>query len=802
MNEIVADCQEALRQLRRAPGFSLLATGLLAVGLGSTVATYSLFHSIVLSPLPYANPSEIVVFRSLNHAKAIDQESISPADFRDITERTQSLSVVGGVRADFIAYTPRDGNPSQFITGLVTAGLFDVFGVQPKLGRTFRDDEFSFSSARTVILSEPTWERHFGGEADILGKTILLDDQPHTVIGVMPESFREPTFVDVWLPFPEESPEYFARDSRHWSGFGRIASGRNLTMAQTEIRSISADLAREYPESNRDWVATVQLMQEQRTAGIRTSLVLLLGAVGLVLLIVCFNLANLLLARSIARFPELGVRLALGTTPHRLARVVVAESVFLALVGSVVGAALAAVVLPIIANRIPPVLLPRAHEVALQPSALLIGIAAAVISALICSGLPAWHLARANVSQWLKDGASRGSTGGGLSRWQSPLVSGQVALTVTVLASAMLLMQSLVRLNQVPPGFEPKDVLTLRLSPPQTRYETNEELNLYYDNILRVVSEVPGVSSAAINASAPLNGITLTFPSWKEGVSVDQTNAVDAVYAPVSEDFFETLRIPVHAGRTFTEFDKQENAAVAIINEAYARQAFPGENPIGKRVFLMPWMGQVYREIVGIVGDTKQTLLSEPPPPQIYVPDEQMPWFFSTLLIRLDRVNAANDVVAALRAHDSSLPVSPVALEENIAAGSTQSRLYAYLFAGFAALALGLSALGLHASLRFSLEQRTHEIGVRMALGATPHSIRNLMLGRAGRLTGIGLGIGTVLALPITFLLRSRLYGIGSSDPLTYITLIILIATVTALTALPLARRATRIDPASILQDS
>jgi len=802
MKELIADCSEALRQLRRAPGFTLLATGLLAIGLGSTVAIYSLFHSIVLSPLPYANPSEIVVFRSFNHAKAIDQESISPADFRDIAERTQSLSVAGGMRADFIAYTPREGNPIQLINGVVTAGLFEVFGVQPKLGRTFREDEFSFSSARTVILSEPTWERHFGGDANILGESILLDDQPHTVIGIMPESFREPTFVDLWLPFPDESPEYFARDSRHWSGFGRIDDAYNLTMARTEIGSIAADLAQEYPQTNRDWGATVQLLQEQRTAGIRTSLVLLLGAVGLVLLVVCFNLANLLLARSIARFPELGVRLALGTTPHRLARIVVAESVILALVGSVMGAVIAAVVLPIIADRIPPFLLPRAHEVTLQPTALLVGLAAALVSALICSGLPAWNLARANVSQWLKDGASRGSTGGSLSRWQSPLVSGQVALTVTVLAAAMLLMQSLVRLNQVPPGFDPDDVLTLRLSPPPTRYETNEELNLYYDNILRVVSEVPGVSSAAINASAPLNGVTLTFPSWKEGVVVDQSTAIDAVYAPVSEDFFKTLRIPVHSGRAFTEFDRPENAPVAIINESYARQAFPGENPIGKRVMLMPWMGQIYREIVGIVGDTKQTLLSEPPPPQIYVPDDQMPWFFSTLMIRLDRANAANDVVAALRAHDSTLPVSPTSMQENIAVGSTQSRLYAYLFAGFAALALSLSALGLHASLRFSLEQRTREIGVRMALGATPASVRNLMLGRAGRLTGIGLAIGTVLALPTTFLMRSRLYGIGPSDPLTYLALMFLIAAVTALTALPLARRATRIDPASILQDS
>jgi predicted permease len=802
MNELVADFQTALRQLRRAPGFSTLAISLLAIGLGSTVAIYSLFYSIVLQPLPYTDPAKLVTFRALNHVKAIDQEGVSPADFRDIIERSQNFAHLGALRPNFIAYTADDRPPTQLITGLVTENLFDVFGVQAKIGRTFNAEEFSFSAPRTVVLSDEAWQRYFGGRADILGEIVTLDDQPHTVVGIMPASFREPAFVEAWLPFPAESPEYFARDSRFWTGFGRLADGVNTATAATEITGISQDLAREYPESNRNWTASIASLQEARTSDIGTSLLLLLGAVGLILLIVCFNLANLLLSRCIARVGELSIRLALGATPARLARVVVCEGLSLALLGGVLGSAIAAFALPIIANRIPPALLPRAHEVALSPAALGIGLAAALVSALLCSALPAWYLGRANINQWLKDSSARGATNSGIAKWQSPLVSGQVALTVTVLAAAMLLMQSLVRLNQVPPGFNAENVLALRLSPPLTRYETNDELSRYYDDMIKVVQAVPGVASAAINASAPLNGITLAYPSWRQGTSTDADNALEAVYAPISDDFFRTLQIPVHSGRTFTEFDQADGAPVCVVNEIYARRMFPDGNAIGQSVMILPWMGAIYREIVGIVGDTKQTLLSEPPPPQIYVPDEQMPWFFSTLLVRLDRPSVANAVTAALRAHDNTLPVMVTSLSENISQSSTTSRLYAYLFTAFAGLALGLSAFGLHASLRFSLEQRVKEIAIRIALGASPTSIRQLLLGRAGRLTGIGLAIGTALAIPASFLLRGNLYGIAPSDPVTYLLLIGLIAGVTTLTALPIAYRASRIPPATVLQSS
>ena len=802
MNAVLHDLNTALRQLRRAPGFAALASLLLAVGLGATISAYSLFHSIVLQPLPYPEPEQLVVLRSLNAAKAIDQEGVSATDLRDFQNRSRSFAALGGYRPNFAAYNPLNGEPAQWVTSLVTGGVFDALRPTPQLGRLFAADEFSLSSNRTLVLSDAAWERYFNRRPDILNSTILVDNQPHTVIGVMPATFREPAFVDAWLPFPEESPEYFARDSRYWTGIGRVAPGTSIAVATAEIETLSRDLAREFPDSNRDWSATTRSLLEQRVTSMRAGLLLLLGTVALVLLIVCANLANLLLARSLTKMPELGIRLALGATTTRLARVVAAESLLLALLGGLLGIGLSALALPAIAAHIPPALLPRAHEVALQPAAIVVGLAASLACAVLCALLPAWRLARADVNQWLKEGSTRGATNPVTRRWQTALVTGQIALTVAVLASALLLMRSLASLQATAPGFSPQNVVMVRLAPPPDRYETNEELARYYDNLIDEVKTVPGVRSAAVNASTPLTGITLTYPSWREGTTTDAASALDAVYAPVSPEFFATLQLPLQRGRFFTEFDHADGAPVAIINAAYARRMFPGRDPVGQRVMLIPWMGGIYREVVGVVGDTRQTSLSELPPPQIYVPQTQMPWFFSTLLVRIDNPSVVPAVRAALRRADATLPIEPQLLEDAIAQGTTLQRLQTFLLGGFAAFALALSAFGLYASLRFTLAQTLPEIGIRLALGATPGSIRALILGRVARLVGIGLGIGLVIALPATHALRSQLYGIGPADPLSYVLLILTLAGTALLTALPVAHRASRVNPVSILHSA
>ncbi|WP_221029437.1 ADOP family duplicated permease [Actomonas aquatica] len=802
MNAVLHDLHTALRQLRRAPGFATLAILMLATGLGATITAYSLFHSIVLQPLPYPEPERLVVLRALNTSKAIDQEGVSATDLRDFQDRTTSFAALGGYRPNFAAYNPTDGDPAQWVTSLVTGGLFDALRPTPQLGRLFSPDEFSFAAERTVIISDAAWERYFNRRPDILNTTVLLDDQPHTVIGIMPATFREPAFVDAWLPFPAESPEYFARDSRYWTAIGRLAPDANPAVAATEIESLSHDLAREYPDSNRDWSATTRSLLEQRVTAMRSGLLLLLGTVALVLLIVCANLANLLLARALAKLPELGIRLSLGATASRLARVVAAESLILALIGGLLGAGFAAIALPAVAQHIPPALLPRAHEVALQPAAIGVGLAAALLCAALCALLPAWRLARANVNLWLKEGSSRGSTNPATRRWQAVLVVGQITLTVAVLAAALLLMRSLVQLQSTPTGFSPENVVLVRLAPPPSRYETNEDLARYYEDLIDAAEAVPGVRSAAVNASTPLTGITLTYPSWREGTTTDATNALDAVYAPVSPDFFTTVQLPLQRGRLLNDFDNADGAPVAVVNEAYARRMFPGRDALGQRIMIVSFMGPIYREIVGIVADTRQNNLSDAPPPQVYVPHTQMPWFFSTLLVRIERPSVVPAVRSALRAADPTLPVEPQLLEDAIAQGTTLQRLQSYLLGGFAAFALSLSAFGLYASLRFTLAQTLPEIGIRLALGATPGGIRALILGRVGKLVGTGFALGLLVAFPVSHALRAQLYGIGPADPLSYVALLLTLSLTALLTALPLAHRAARTDPTTILHSA
>jgi putative ABC transport system permease protein len=800
MSRLFSEFRDAFRQLRRSPGFSLLAIALLAIGLGATIAVFSLTYAIVLRPLPFREPATLVGFRATNSAKTITQDGHSASDFRDYADRAQSFSGLMAYRPNFAAYT-RPGEPSlRLITSLVTENFFTVLGVNPALGRTFNPDEFNLGSARAVVLSHGAWRRLFGGQRSAVGQSMILDDQPHTIIGVMPESFREPDFVDAWVAFPREAPEYFARDSRFWTVIGRLRPGVTAASASAEMRNLAADLARQYPDTNRDWSSTVLPLHELRTQAMREVLGLLTGAVLLVLAIACLNLANLLLARGLSRLQELAVRLALGATPVQLARRVLIESTLLSLVGGLAGCGVAAVALRVLVTRLPAGLLPRSQEVALHPPALAFALGVSLVTGLIFGLLPALQILRSDVNTLLKSGGTRGSSNAFAGRIQSLLVAGQVALSFVVLAASLLLMKSLARLQNVNPGFDAAGVLTLRLAPPTNRYETNLELAQYYEQLITAAAEVPGVSAAAVNASAPLGGVTLQYPFWVEGRARNEIGADEAVYAPVSEDYFATLKLPLNRGRVFTPRDNETGAPVAIINETLARRIFPGENPLGRRVLLLPWLSDQYREIVGVVVDTCQDNLSSPPPAQIYVPQRQMPWFFSTLLVRLSRPDAARAVQVALRRADPTLPFSPTTLAHNSHVSTTRPRLYATLFGLFAAAALGLSALGIYASMSFTTGRRTREIGIRMALGARPDVVHGMILRESAMMLGYGLLIGSLLAILVGKLVGHLLYQVEAMDPIAFTIAPTVLAVAAFLACYLPARRATKVDPVVALR--
>lgn len=800
MSRLLSELADALRQIRRTPGFSLLAIALLAIGLGSTTAIFSLAYAIVLRPLPYQEPQRLVGFQATNTAKAIVQEGHSASDFRDYAERSRSFAGLMAYRPNFASYTRPGESPVRLVSALTTEDFLTTLGVKPVVGRGFRPEEFSLTAEHVVVLSHAAWRRLFNAEPAAIGRTMLLDDQPHTVIGVMPLEFREPEFVDIWLPFPREAPEYFARDSRFWNIIGRLRPDATVASAQAELNVIAADLARQYADTNRDWSTRLTPLHELRTRAMRHALVLLAGAVGLVLAIACLNLANLLLSRGLSRLQDLAIRLALGATPWQLARRVLLESTLLALFGGIAGCGLAVAALQILVSRLPAGLVPRSHEIGLHAPAVGFALAVSLGTGVLFGLLPALQVLRTDVHAVLKNAGARGSTGSLGARLQRILVIGQVALSFVVLVASFLLMKSLVTLQGVNPGFDPRQVLTLRLAPPVNRYETNLELAQYYERLITEVSAVPGVESAAVNASAPLCGITLQYPFWIEGRPRSEVGADDAVYAPVSEEYFRTLKQPLHRGRAFDARDNEKGAPVAIINETLARRIFGTENPLGRRVMLLPWLSSQYREIVGVVADTRQRDLSSTPPAQIYVPQRQMPWFFSTLLVRLARPDAARAVQAALNRIDPTLPFVPTTLESNIGLTATQPRLYATLFGLFAVIALGLSAFGIYASLSFTTRRRTRELGIRMALGSTPADVLRLVLADAGRLTAWGVGIGGVAALLVSTLLRGLLYGVQPGDPWVYAGLLVLMPAVALAAATPTALRAAAVPPTRALQ--
>ena len=792
----------AARHLSRAPGFALLAIAMLALGIGANVAIFSIFQSIILRPLPYPDQERLVGFKSLNSAKALTQPALSLTDFRDFKERVQSYEALAAYRPDFTGYAPQGADPVQLVVGKVTEEFFATFRVRPQLGRAFNAAEFSLGAPRSVVLSHAAWRRHFAQRASVIGETILLDNEPATVIGVMPEDFREPEFVDAWLPFPVEAPENLARDSRFWATVGRLKPGTTLAAAQAEAVGIAAALATEYPNTNRGWSVAVQPLLAMRVGGLRSSLVLLVGAVGLVLLIACVNLANLLLARGVSRLQELAVRLALGATPQTLARTVLLESLLLSLLGGGAGIALAAVGLPALTSQLPPGLIPRSASIGVDGTALLFAVIVSVLTGLIFGLLPAWQVLRANVNELLKSGGARGGSSRFAASVQGTLIASQVALTLIVLTGAGLLMQSLLTMQRTAPGFDPANVLTLRISPPPSRWDNLQQLGDYYERVLAEIRREPGVATVALNSSAPLTGITLRYPFWVEGRPVEEGNADEAVFNSISPDYFATLRIPVLRGRGFTDADDLKAAAsrpVCVINQTMAKRLFGETDPIGKRLRTMPWMVRGWREVVGVVGDVKQDSQADEATPQLYVPSRQSPWFFTIVLVRTTGTSAAT-IQNAMRRADPTLTMSISTMEANLTRSATQPRLRAALFGLFAAVALGLSAFGIYASIAFSVGQRTREIGVRMALGAAPADILRWVLGRAARLAGLGVTAGLAGALGVAQLLRGVLYGVAPTDPLVLGALLLFLPTVVLAAAYLPARRAARLSPTRALQ--
>jgi putative ABC transport system permease protein len=797
---MINDLRYALRQLIRSPGFAAVTILTLALGIGACTAIFSVVNAVLLRPLDYPDPARLVVIRE-TQLPDFPEFSVSPPNYLDWEKQTKSFESLAAYAGSRLNLTG-DGEPQQLIGVKATAHYFDVYGIKPALGRTFLPEEDAPGKNHVVVLSFPFWQRVFGGAADVVGRPIQLNGEPYTVVGVAPLGFGIASKVDAWMPMAFD-PKETANDNRgahYLSVAGRLRQGVTVAQAEAELKVLAAQLATQYPDSNKGWGVFMMPLQDYSVRDVRTVLYTLLGAVGCVLLIACANIANLLLARATARHREISIRAALGASRARLVRQLLTESVFLALCGGLAGMLLARWGLDALL-ALAPANLPRVAEIHLDAGVLIFSLALSVITGVVFGIAPAWLAARADVNEALKQG-SRGSTeGGARGRLRSALVVLEVTFTLMLLGGAGLLARSFMQLAHVDPGFTPENATVLRLSLPQKKYALPEQQTAFANALIERVKTLPGVQAAGLTHSMPLvSDYVLGFNI--EGRPVAPSDLPNTNYYAVTPEYFRAMGIRLVRGRVFTAQDDAKAPRVAIINETLARQHFPNEDPIGKRINITNGP-DAWREIVGIVGDIKQYGVDKATSNQSYEPFAQVPFSSLNIVIRTNGAPAA--LLGAIRptvyAVDKDQPIGAIRpLEEIVADSIARQRFAMTLLTVFSLVALVIAAVGIYGVMAYSVVQRTGEFGIRMALGAQQRDVLRLVLAQGGKLVGLGLLIGLTATLAASRAMGSMLFNTSAQDPLTLGTITLLLGAVALVACLLPAARATKVNPIEALR--
>jgi predicted permease len=799
-----SELRYAVRQLLKSPGFSLVAILGLALGIGANVALFSVVHSVFLRPLPYPEPDRLVRLSSTNDAQQLTRVGFSYPRFLEVQQRQEVFSHLALSAVNAFTLTGR-GDPEQLVGLHASAALLPALGIEPVLGRNFSADEDRPGGERVALVGHGLWQQRFNGDASILGQALTLDGAPYTIIGVLPEAasaFPLNQF-QIWVPRPAEVP-YLIPSQLNNGGFffqavARLRPGVSLLQAREAMNVIAAGYRSANP-ANVDAPSHIEVVPllDDAVGEQRQSYLMLFGAVGCVLLIACANIANLLLARFAGRRKEIAARFALGATRTDVLRQFVTESMVVALLGGAVGLLLAQWSLRALVV-LGADLIPRVLEVGLDPVALGFSLLVTLATGLAIGLLPALQAARVNVQEVLKD-ASRGSTGGG-QRLRAGLLVAEVSLSLVLLIAAGLLLTSFARLQQVEPGFEPEGVFTAQVVLPPQRYE-RDKLVAFYEQLYQRLATLPGSTSAALTDRVPLTGGQTPAPVAVMGRPLPpMSERPHANRHLVSPKYFDTLGIPLRSGRDFDERDSARVPHVAIVNETFARRHFPGEDPIGRT--LITGMGQLPSRIVGVVADVRSTSLNTPPEADYFLPALQRPETFTNIMVRTN-VNAAAMaplVRDALRQVDPDLPLlQPQSLTAAIAQTIAARKLALVLLASFAALALLLASLGVYSVMAHLVAFRTSEIGIRMALGASPGAVMRMVLGHGRRLTLAGIALGVMGALAVSKLMQQALFEVDSADPLIYLAVSTTLLLVAECASWFPARRATRIDPVIALR--
>jgi putative ABC transport system permease protein len=807
---VVQDMKYAVRMLRSSPSFTAVAILTLALGIGANTAIFSVIDSVLLRPLPYQDPTGLVMVWENNSQHPDPHNTVSPPDFLDWQRRNSVFAEMAAL-FDQRANLTGNGVPQEVVLQDVSANFFSVLGVSPILGPGFTAENGQKGHDDVVILSYGFWRERFAGDPAIVGKTVVLNGHPQTIVGVVPQNFswfiKDGSFTgakpQMWSPFVFPASFSDRKDvGRFLTVVARLKPGATVPQAQSQMSSIAARIAEEYPDFNGYWGANVVSVRDQISGDLRPALLILFGAVAFVLLIACANVSSLLLARAAAREREIAVRTAIGASPWRIARQLLTESVLLALIGGGIGVALAVWGTNFLLAASPENLLDL-RSIPIDWRVLAFAAGATLLAGLLFGFLPSYISAHSGISETLKEGG-RGSSAGRRRRFaRSAFVVAQMCLALVLLAGSGLLIRSFVRLVGVDPGFDASHLLTFKVSLPSSKYGKDAACLAFFRQLLTRISALPGVLSVSMNTFPPFSG--LGSATGVHVLSQPERSLMDLPVAAVrviGKDYFPTMQIPLHSGRTFNEQELTEERHVVIINQAFADQYLKGVNPLGqKAVIYMKSLEESKNtpsEIIGVVGDVRQMSLDTPAEPTVYWPHPELVISEMTIVVRTtnDPLALVSAVRSELQQMDPEQPMAAIATMDQLLAGSLSRSRFTMLVLGvFAALALLLACVGIYGVIAYSVTQRTQEFGIRMALGANRRDVLRLVLAQGTRLTLLGIGLGIVAAIIVTRLMATLLYGVSATDPLTFTAVALLLALVALAACYIPARRATRVDP-------
>jgi putative ABC transport system permease protein len=808
MQTLLQDFRYGIRILMKNPGFSAVAVLTLALGIGANTAIFSVVNAVLLRPLPFREPGRLVAVWEGSPKQGYEENPPAAANFLDWRAQNRVFEQMAIFDSYFNRFNLTAGDrPEQVVGVAISANLFQVLGVSPLLGRAFLPEEEQPGRDQVVLLSYGLWQRRFGADPNLVGKAVALNARSCTVVGIMSPGCQFPGGfggivgaynkpADLWVPLALDANAWSQRSSHYLQVIARLKPGKGLEQARAEMNTLQHGIEQQYPNAFVGSHVKLIPLHTQMISGIRPALLVLLGAVAFVLLIACANVANLLLARARARHREMAIRAALGASRSRVIRQLLTESLPLAILGGVLGTLLALWGMEILVAASPGDI-PRIKEVQIDDWVLGFTLLVSVLTGMIFGLAPALEASRPNLNESLREGGRSATEGLHRNRIQSLLVVGEVALALMLLAGAGLMIQSFLRLQQVDPGFRTGRLLTLDLTLPDAKYSKEQQQADFFRQLLARIQTLPGVQSVGAATALPLTGNRENYGIGIEGRPPEPLEKMPtAEYRAISPDYFGTLGIPLLKGRTFTERDRKDSPPVAVINESLARRYFADEEPLGKRLLI--GHGRSQPQIVGVVGDVRHLGLDAEIQPEVYEPYLQVPWPSMTLAIRTsaDPTSLAAAVRSEVLAIDTEQPLANVRTMDQILADSVaQPRFRTLLLGLFGAVALALAAVGIYGAISYSAAQRTHEIGIRMALGAQKRDVLKLVVRQGMLLTLTGVVIGLAGSFGLSRVLSSLLFGVTATDPATFVGVSSLLVGVALLASYLPARRATQVDP-------